>query len=62
MPGSRTHALPSMGNDIFNADVLLQALHRMHETGDSDFGKHILPSRRGMPVHLKHEPAPILRI
>ena len=44
MPGSSTHALASMGNYIFNADVLLQALHRMHETGDTDFGKHILPS------------------
>jgi glucose-1-phosphate adenylyltransferase len=44
MPGSNTHALASMGNYIFNADVLLQALHRMHETGDTDFGKHILPS------------------
>lgn len=44
MPGSRTHALASMGNYIFNADVLLAALRKMHETGDSDFGKHILPS------------------
>lgn len=44
MPGSGTHALASMGNYIFNADVLLQQLHKMHETGDSDFGKHILPS------------------
>lgn len=44
MPGSRTHALASMGNYIFNADVLLRALRKMHETGDSDFGKHILPS------------------
>ncbi len=44
MPGSRTHALASMGNYIFNADVLLQALRRMHESGDTDFGKHILPS------------------
>lgn len=44
MPGSSTHALASMGNYIFNADVLLQALRRMHESGDTDFGKHILPS------------------
>jgi glucose-1-phosphate adenylyltransferase len=44
MPGSSTHALASMGNYIFNADVLLQALHRMHESDDTDFGKHILPS------------------
>ncbi|TWO72896.1 glucose-1-phosphate adenylyltransferase [Caenimonas sedimenti] len=44
MPGSSTHALASMGNYIFNADVLLEQLHKMHESGDSDFGKHILPS------------------
>lgn len=44
MPGSQSHALASMGNYIFNADVLLRALRKMHETGDSDFGKHILPS------------------
>ncbi len=43
MPGSSSHALASMGNYIFNADVLLAALRSMHETGASDFGKHILP-------------------
>jgi glucose-1-phosphate adenylyltransferase len=44
MPGRKTHALASMGNYIFNADVLLDALRKMHENGHSDFGKHILPS------------------
>lgn len=44
MPGSATHTLASMGNYLFNADVLLDALRRAHETGHSDFGKHILPS------------------
>jgi glucose-1-phosphate adenylyltransferase len=44
MPGSHTHALASMGNYIFNTDVLLQQLRRMHESGETDFGKHILPS------------------
>ena len=44
MPGSKTHALASMGNYIFNADVLLAELRKMHESGTSDFGKHILPS------------------
>jgi glucose-1-phosphate adenylyltransferase len=44
MPGSRTHALASMGNYIFNTDVLLRQLKRMHENGETDFGKHILPS------------------
>lgn len=44
MPGSHTHALASMGNYIFNADVLLRVLRKMHDSNDSDFGKHILPS------------------
>ncbi len=44
MPGSSTHALASMGNYLFNADVLLDALREAHETGHSDFGKHILPA------------------
>ena len=44
MPGSRSHALASMGNYIFDADVLLRRLKRMHESGETDFGKHILPS------------------
>jgi glucose-1-phosphate adenylyltransferase len=44
MPGSSTHALASMGNYIFNADVLLAQLRKMHENGETDFGKHILPS------------------
>jgi glucose-1-phosphate adenylyltransferase len=44
MPGSETHALASMGNYIFKADILLAALKKAHETGESDFGKHILPA------------------
>jgi len=44
MPGSRTHALASMGNYLFNTDVLLRQLKRMHDNGGTDFGKHILPS------------------
>ncbi|WP_439519275.1 glucose-1-phosphate adenylyltransferase [Hydrogenophaga sp.] len=44
MPGSGTHALASMGNYLFSADVLLHVLKRAHTTGHSDFGKHILPS------------------
>ncbi len=47
MPGSRSHALASMGNYVFNADVLLKMLRRMRDCGDSDFGKHILPSMVG---------------
>jgi glucose-1-phosphate adenylyltransferase len=44
LPGSRTHALASMGNYIFGAEVLLHALRKMRENGASDFGRHILPS------------------
>lgn len=44
MPGSTTHALASMGNYLFNADVLLEALKKAHATGHSDFGRDILPT------------------
>ncbi|APW38154.1 glucose-1-phosphate adenylyltransferase [Rhodoferax koreense] len=44
MPGSTSHALASMGNYIFNADVLLAALERAAGTGATDFGKDILPA------------------
>ncbi|WP_322114280.1 glucose-1-phosphate adenylyltransferase [Aquabacterium sp. A7-Y] len=43
MPRRPTHALASMGNYIFNADVLRRELARAHQSGESDFGKHILP-------------------
>jgi glucose-1-phosphate adenylyltransferase len=43
MPGSSTHALASMGNYIFSADVLMQELKASMDSGESDFGKHILP-------------------
>lgn len=44
MPGSTTHTLASMGNYLFNADVLLDALYKAHATGHSDFGRDILPT------------------
>ncbi|CAN7529766.1 glucose-1-phosphate adenylyltransferase [Acidovorax sp. LjRoot129] len=44
MPGSTTHALASMGNYLFNADVLLDALKKAHASGHSDFGRDILPT------------------
>ena len=43
MPGRPGHALASMGNYIFSADVLLKELKRASENGESDFGRHILP-------------------
>lgn len=44
MPGSTTHALASMGNYLFNADVLLDALQKAHAQGHHDFGRDILPT------------------
>lgn len=50
MPGNPTHALSSMGNYVFNADVLVKLLedeaHRDPEL-DFDFGKSILPKVHG---------------
>jgi glucose-1-phosphate adenylyltransferase len=43
MPGRSGHALASMGNYIFSADVLCEQLRRAHEAGESDFGRDILP-------------------
>jgi len=43
MPGRPAHALASMGNYVFSADVLRRALHEARERGESDFGKDILP-------------------
>lgn len=43
MPGRPTHALASMGNYVFSADVLRRELQRAKDTGESDFGAHILP-------------------
>ena len=43
MPGRADHALASMGNYIFSADVLVEELKRVARTGDTDFGHHILP-------------------
>ena len=38
-----THAYSSMGNYLFNADVLEQALIEAKARGENDFGKHVLP-------------------
>ena len=43
MHGRDGHALASMGNYIFSADVLRRELRSARERGESDFGKHILP-------------------
>jgi glucose-1-phosphate adenylyltransferase len=43
IPGDPTHCLVSMGNYLFNSDLLVQALRRANERGENDFGRHILP-------------------
>ncbi|MBI5040010.1 MAG: glucose-1-phosphate adenylyltransferase [Gammaproteobacteria bacterium] len=43
MPGKPGFAYVSMGNYVFNADVLVQALVEAHEKGETDFGQHVLP-------------------
>lgn len=43
MPGDPTRAYASMGNYLFDTDVLLQALREAHARGEHDFGRHVLP-------------------
>lgn len=43
MPGRPGHALASMGNYIFSAAVLREALNRAIQAGEYDFGTHVLP-------------------
>ena len=43
LPSDPTQAFASMGNYIFNADVLIKALKETQEAGETDFGQHVLP-------------------
>ena len=43
MPGRSNCAYGSMGNYLFNTEVLKQALLESSERGENDFGRHILP-------------------
>jgi len=38
-----SQAFASMGNYIFDAEVLIKALHETQEAGETDFGQHVLP-------------------
>ncbi|EXJ14475.1 glucose-1-phosphate adenylyltransferase [Imhoffiella purpurea] len=38
-----THAFASMGNYIFDTEVLIKALRETQEAGETDFGQHVLP-------------------
>lgn len=43
MPGQPDLAYASMGNYLFDVDVLLEALAPARERGEHDFGRHLLP-------------------
>ncbi|MBK8120942.1 MAG: glucose-1-phosphate adenylyltransferase [Sulfuritalea sp.] len=43
MPADPTRAYGSMGNYLFDTEVLLTALREARERGEHDFGHHILP-------------------
>lgn len=43
MPNRPDMAFASMGNYLFNTDVLMQALLDAHDSGETDFGSHVLP-------------------
>ncbi len=44
MSSDPSRAYASMGNYLFNADVLIEALEEVHKRGETDFGRHVLPS------------------
>jgi len=43
MPSDPKRAYASMGNYLFNTDVLFDALEQAHRRGETDFGQHVLP-------------------
>lgn len=43
MPSDPGRAYASMGNYLFNTDVLVEALYEAHRLGETDFGNHVLP-------------------
>ena len=44
MPGNPDCAFASMGNYLFNTDVLMEGLRAARERGETDFGQHVLPN------------------
>jgi glucose-1-phosphate adenylyltransferase len=44
MPKRPSHAYASMGNYLFNTEVLLDTLQQCRAAGGTDFGNHVLPS------------------
>ena len=43
IPGDPVHGYASMGNYLFNTDILVEALEAANRRGGNDFGRHILP-------------------
>jgi len=43
LPSDPAHAYASMGNYLFDPDVLEQALHEARRAGETDFGRDVLP-------------------
>ncbi len=43
LPSDPTQAFASMGNYIFDTEVLIKALQETQEAGETDFGQHVLP-------------------
>ncbi len=43
LPNDPERAYASMGNYVFNVDVLVTALQQARERGEHDFGRHVLP-------------------
>jgi glucose-1-phosphate adenylyltransferase len=43
MPGNPDQAFASMGNYVFDTQVLVNALHEAQQLGETDFGGHVLP-------------------
>lgn len=43
IPGNRHFAYASMGNYLFNTNVLIEALENAHKRGETDFGYQVLP-------------------
>ena len=43
MPSDPARAYSSMGNYLFNTQVLIDAVETVSERGENDFGRHILP-------------------
>jgi glucose-1-phosphate adenylyltransferase len=43
MPSDPQKAYASMGNYLFNTEMLVEALEEAHRLGEIDFGRHVLP-------------------